>query len=216
MQRVATFMSLKAGMEDKYRQEHQNIWPEVLEGITRYGIKNYTIFMLGRELYSYLEVEDLDKAMATAAADPVNQRWQEHMAPLFDIGSGVKDGSTVYPEEVFHTEGYSQSSAPMQRVATLMVLKEAVQDQYKEAHRDVWPEILEGIARVKIRNYSIFMIGRKLFSYFEVEDLEKAMEEIAADPINQKWQAYMAPLFDVGSGVKDGSTVYPEEVFHLD
>jgi L-rhamnose mutarotase len=172
--------------------------------------------MLGRDLYSYLEVEDLDNAMAMAAADPVNQRWQEHMAPLMDVGSGVRDGSTVYPEEVFHTDGDTESSTPMQRVATLMVLKEGVQEQYKEAHRNIWPEILEGIARAKIRNYTIFMIGLELFSYFEVEDLEKAMNEIAADPKNLEWQEFMAPLMDVGSGVKDGSTVFLEEVFHHD
>ena len=104
----------------------------------------------------------------------------------------------------------------MQRVATLMVVKEGKEEEYREAHRNVWPEILEGIERAGIRNYSIFMMGCQLFSYFEVEDLDKAMVMIAADPINQKWQEHMAPLMDVGSGVKDGSTVYLEEVFHID
>ena len=104
MQRVVTFMLVKEGMEERYREEHRNVWPEVLEGIKRYGIRNYSIFMRGRELYSYFEVEDLDKAIAMAAADPINQKWQEHMAPLMDVGSGVKDGSTIYLEEVFHID----------------------------------------------------------------------------------------------------------------
>jgi len=102
MQRVATFMLVKEGMEERYREEHRHVWPEVLEGITRYGIENYSIFMMGRMLFSYFEVEDLDRAMA--AADPVNQKWQEHMAPLMDVGSGVQDGSTVCLEEVFHLD----------------------------------------------------------------------------------------------------------------
>ncbi len=55
-----------------------------------------------------------------------------------------------------------------------------------------------------------------MFSYFEVDELEQAMQMLANDPVNQKWQAMMAPLMDVGSGIKDGSTVYLEEVFHLD
>ena len=42
------------------------------------------------------------KAMAMAAADPINQRWQEYMAPLMDVGSGIKDGSTAYLVEAFH------------------------------------------------------------------------------------------------------------------
>jgi L-rhamnose mutarotase len=97
-----------------------------------------------------------------------------------------------------------------------MVVKEGMEEVYREAHRHVWPGILEGARKAGIRNYTIFMIGRQLFSYFEVEDLEKAMAMIAADPVNQKWQETMAPLMDVGSGVKDGSTVYLQKVFHLD
>src|SRR5262245_3069999 len=105
MQRVATFMSVKPGLEGRYREEHRNIWREVVEGITRYGIRNYSIFMTGNELYSYLEVENLDRAMALAAADPVNQRWQAHMADLFLVSPGVGDGSTVYPSKLLQAEG---------------------------------------------------------------------------------------------------------------
>lgn len=104
----------------------------------------------------------------------------------------------------------------MQRVATFMVVTEGREEEYRKAHRSVWPEILEGIERAGIRNYSIFMMGRHLFSYFEVEDLDKAMAMIAADPINQKWQEYMAPMMEVTSGVGDGSMVYLDEVFHVD
>lgn len=217
MQRVATFMLVKEEMQERYREKHRNVWPEILEGIARYGIENYSIFMMGRTLFSYFEVEDLDKAMAMAAADPVNQKWQEHMAPLMDVGSGVKDGSTAYLKEVFHTDGYSDIMASVQRVATFMLVKGGgMEERYREEHRHVWPEILEGIEKARIRDYSIFMRGRELYSYFEVEDLDKATAMIAADPINQKWQEHMAPLMDVGSGMKDGATVYLEEVFHLD
>jgi len=91
-------------MEERYREEHRRVWPEILEGIKKARIRNYSIFTMGRKLYSYFEVEDLDKAMAMVAVDPINQKWQEHMAPLMDVGSGVKDGSTVYLEEVFHID----------------------------------------------------------------------------------------------------------------
>jgi L-rhamnose mutarotase len=60
------------------------------------------------------------------------------------------------------------------------------------------------------------MIGRKLFSVFQVVDLEQAMETLAADPDNQRWQAHMAHMFDIGPGVREGTTVYLEEVFHVD
>jgi L-rhamnose mutarotase len=214
MQRVATYMAVKPGLEDRYKEEHRNIWPEVLEGISRFGIRNYSIFMYGRELYSYFEVDDLQRAMAQAAADPDNQRWQVHMADFFDTGPGIQDGSTVHPVEVFHTQGYTGMMVTIQRVGMLMQLKAGMEKAYQEEHQKIWPEILEGISRVKIRSYSIYQIGRVLFSYFQVEDLEKAMQVLAADPDNQRWQAHMAHMFDAGPGIRDGTTVYLKEVFH--
>jgi len=216
MQRVATYMAVKPGLEERYLEEHRNIWPEVLEGIRRFGIRNYSIFMQGRELYSYFEVEDLELAFKLAAADPDNQRWQVHMAGFFDTGPGIQDGSTVYPVEVFHIDGYTGQMETIQRVGMLMQLKSGMEQAYREEHRNIWPEIPEGISRVKIRNYSIFQIGRVLFSYFQVEDLDKATRILAADPDNQRWQKHMAPMFDVGSGIRDGTKVFLEEVFYVE
>ena len=216
MQRVATFMALKPGLEERYVEEHRGIWPEVLDGITRFGIRSYSIFMQGRELYSYFEVDDLERAMQMAAADPDNQHWQVHMADFFDTGPGIQDGSMVRPLEVFHTDGYMGPMETIQRVGMLMQLKPGMEKAYQEEHQKVWSEILEGIARVKIRNYSIFQIGRVLFSYFQVEDLEKAMQALAADPDNQRWQVHMAHMFDVGPGIREGTTVFLEEVFYVE
>lgn len=39
MQWIATYMSVKPGMEARYREEHRTIWPEVVAGISRYGHK---------------------------------------------------------------------------------------------------------------------------------------------------------------------------------
>lgn len=216
MQRVATYMAVKPGLEDRYVEEHRNIWPEVLEGITRFGIRSYSIFMHGRDLYSYFEVDDLERVMALVADDPDNQRWQVHMADFFDTSPGIQDSSTVYPLEVFHTDGYTGPMETVQRVGMLMQLKPGKEQEYQEEHRNIWPEILAGIARVKIRNYTIFQIGRMLFSYFQVENLDKAMQVLTADPDNQRWQEHMAHMFDVGPGMRDGTIVFLKEVFYIE
>ena len=104
----------------------------------------------------------------------------------------------------------------LQRVATFMLVKEGMEGPYREAHRAVWPEILSGIERAGIGNYSIFMMGRQLFSYFEVKDLEKSMAIVRADTMNQEWQQKMAPLMEINSGMRNGSTMYLDEVFHID
>jgi L-rhamnose mutarotase len=42
--------------------------------------------------------------------------------------------------------------------------------QYKEYHRQVWPEVLEHARRLGILKTRIFLIGRRLFMYIETED----------------------------------------------
>jgi L-rhamnose mutarotase len=216
MERIATWMVLKPGMQERYREEHRNIWPEVKAGISRFGFHNYSIFIHNQQLYSYFEVDNLERATAMAVGDPDNQRWQAHMHDFFEEGPGIQDGSTIFPVEVFHTDGYAGSLTKYQRVGMLMQLKAGMEQKYTEEHQKIWPEILSGIERAHMRKYSIYLIGRILFSYFEVEDLNNAMQLLANDPDNQRWQVHMAGFFDLGPGIREGTTLYLDEVFHLD
>ncbi len=162
MQRIATYMAVKPGMEERYRQEHANIWPEVLEGITRFGIRNYSIFMHGRELYSYFEVEDLQKTMAMASADPDNQRWQVHMADFFDVGPGMQDGSTVYPVEIFYAPGAEQLLPTLKRTGGLHRVKPGQEGTLRQACEAASPQVYEAIRRAGIRNDCIYLVGQNV------------------------------------------------------
>ncbi len=118
-------------------------------------------------------------------------------------------------DEVFYTQGFQEDKMTYMRVATFMKVKPGFEEAYRCAHANIWPSILEGIQRTKIRNYSIFMKGTELYSYFEVKDLDHAMAVLADDPENQRWQRTMAPMMDVGSGMKDGSSVYLNEILYF-
>lgn len=50
----------------------------------------------------------------------------------------------------------------------------------------------------------------------EVDDFEAAWKKLDQDPTNQKWQEYMAPLFDVVADLKPGERfAMMREVFYL-
>ena len=51
-------MELKPGNEAIYRQKHDEIWPEMVETLHRFGIRNYSIFRRGLTLFAYLECDD--------------------------------------------------------------------------------------------------------------------------------------------------------------
>ena len=43
-------------------------------------------------------------------------------------------------------------------------------EEYKEYHRAVWPEVLEGLRGIGISKMKIFLLGRRMFMYFEAGD----------------------------------------------
>jgi L-rhamnose mutarotase len=102
MSRVAFVMQLKAGNEAIYRQKHDEIWPEMVETLHRFGIHNYSIFRRGLTLFAYLECDDPAR-LAAQGEDPVVQRWWKMMEPLMVYSS---DGTpwTEPLEEVFHLD----------------------------------------------------------------------------------------------------------------
>jgi L-rhamnose mutarotase len=100
-----------------------------------------------------------------------------------------------------------------QRAAFVLHVKPDRIDEYVEAHRNVWPEMLQALRDAGIRNYSIFRSGTEMFGYFESDDLERAGAYMADQDVNDRWQDAMAELLE--QRVPDGGPPPLEEVFRL-
>lgn len=99
----------------------------------------------------------------------------------------------------------------MKRVSLQLKVKKDRIPEYVDAHRKVWPDMLEALRRHGHRNYSIFMDSEgHLNFYLEMPDAyEKAFADMAAEPVSSRWGEYMAPLF------QSRERVPMVEVFHL-
>jgi len=85
----------------------------------------------------------------------------------------------------------------MQRLAFIIrLLPGADPVEYKRRHDEIWPEMLAALRAAGMHNYSIFRDGSTLFAYLEVENLETMKAALADDPVNARWQAYMADMID--------------------
>ena len=74
----------------------------------------------------------------------------------------------------------------------------------------------EALRRTGWRNYSLFAAGDgTIVGYVETEDFEAAVEAMQTEPVNARWQAEMAPMFEL-QAAPDTSLVRLEEIFHLD
>ena len=101
-----------------------------------------------------------------------------------------------------------------QRSAFVLRVRADKIDEYIEAHRNVWPEMLAALHEAGIRNYTIFRHGNEMFGYYESEDLEAAGAYMAAQEVNSRWQAAMAELLE--RRVADEGPSPLQEVFRLD
>jgi L-rhamnose mutarotase len=107
MKRVGFVIKVKAERLEEYKAHHRQVWPEMLEALTRHGWHNYSLFLRGDGLlFGYVETPDgLTAAQAGMAGEDVNTRWQEFMAPYFEgLGDAHADESFVELEEVFHLD----------------------------------------------------------------------------------------------------------------
>ena len=53
MEKYAWRAILKPGMKNEYKRRHDEIWPEMIEVLKKAGIRNYTIWLTGDELFGY-------------------------------------------------------------------------------------------------------------------------------------------------------------------
>ncbi len=107
----------------------------------------------------------------------------------------------------------------MKRVGFLLQVRPDKLEEYKAHHTKVWPEMLAALSKHGWHNYSLFLRPDGLmFGYFETPDsFQAALEGMAKEEVNARWQAFMAPYFQAVDGARpDESMVQLEEVFHLD
>jgi len=95
------------------------------------------------------------------------------------------------------------------RLVQTLTLKDdpALINEYIEIHKQVWPEIIEGIKSVGITNMEIYINGRTLFMIIDtVEDFDrdKAFARLATLPRQKEWEEYVAKFQEVPAGSTSG------------
>ncbi len=87
---------------DDYVRAHAEVWPEMLQALRDAGIRNYSIFRAGTEVFGYFESDDLEESARYMAAQPVSTRWQDTMAPL--LSERVPDAGPPALEQIFRLD----------------------------------------------------------------------------------------------------------------
>lgn len=80
-------------------------------------------------------------------------------------------------------------------------------DFYVKAHKNVWPEVLEGIRSVGITAMDIFREGTRLVMILELADgvdRSSAMEKLATLPRQAEWEEFVGKAQSCPAGSTSG------------
>ena len=91
----------------------------------------------------------------------------------------------------------------MQRVCFLLKVRADRLAEYRDRHREVWPEMLLALRDAGWQRYSLFLDDSGLLiGYLETRDFAAAQEAMARTGVNERWQASMAPFFESLDGAR--------------
>ena len=104
----------------------------------------------------------------------------------------------------------------MKRFAFKMILYPGFNEEYKNRHGEIWPELVKLLKGQGVGNYSIFYDEETniLFAYQE-QSGESSSQDLGTEEIVKKWWKYMADIMETNP---DNSPVsIPlEQVFFLE
>ena len=101
MERYAWKATVLPGKLEEYKTRHANIWPEMKEVLAKAGIRNYTIWNVGDDLFGYYECDSVAEAARVQAESPVVDRWNEYMKDVMKMDMDPVTGAQPLMEQVF-------------------------------------------------------------------------------------------------------------------
>ena len=104
MIRNAFAMKLKKGFESEYKKRHDEIWPELAQGIKKMGISDYSIFLdeSTGTLFAILKLSE-DNTATEMAGKPIVKKWWDYMADIMEYNPD-NTPVAIGLKEVFHMD----------------------------------------------------------------------------------------------------------------
>ncbi len=107
MDQAVFYLRIFPGTEAEYDRRHAEIWPELVDEIRESGLRNFSGFRRGTDVWYYTEAEpgvSVEDAFAIHGPKPANQRWNRYFR---DVIAQITDdsGSLSVYDKVFESDG---------------------------------------------------------------------------------------------------------------
>jgi len=176
--RIGSIIGLRSEWVDRYRALHDNVFPGVLERLTRSNIRNYSIFLgpadadgdagtdgRARTLFSYMEYvgENYSADMAAIAADETTERWWSLTDPMQLPLPERAEGEWWATLSEWHAFDAEERNPATRRLSFASRRPPDIPEEDLSRVRDVI-----GRAHVGIRTFRAFAARGHLYTYLEV------------------------------------------------
>jgi L-rhamnose mutarotase len=215
MERILMYIRIFPGTEAEYDKRHAEIWPELVTEIQESGIRNFTGFRRGTDVWYYGECHpDVATAFGVHGPKPANTRWNRFFRDVIaEIADG--DGNLLRYDQVFHADG-PPLDGPMTRACFSLVIDPERAADYDRLHAEAWPEMLEAIVDAGFRNYGGFRRGAHVVYYGEFyPDMATVFARIGQTDVNRRWGEAFAGIITTITDA-DGALITADEVYHND
>ena len=103
MERYAWKAKVKEGKQEEYKRRHDEIWQEMKDLLKSAGIRNYSIWNTGDELFGYYECEKgIAYAAKMQAESPIVAKWNKYMEDVMEMDTDPETGAQPLLQEMFY------------------------------------------------------------------------------------------------------------------
>lgn len=102
MEKYAWKAKVKDGKLDEYCRRHNEIWDQLVQVLRQAGIRNYTIWNVGNDLFGYYECEKgAEYAARVQAESEVVAQWNDYMRDVMEMELDPVTGAQPKLNKVF-------------------------------------------------------------------------------------------------------------------
>jgi L-rhamnose mutarotase len=215
MERACFYLRIFPGTEAEYDRRHREIWPELVDEIRESGLRNFSGFRRGTDVWYFVEGDpDVGTAFGVHGPKPANQRWNRYFRDV--IAQITNDaGELLWYHEVFHADG-PPPDGPFQRALFGLVIDPERATDYEALHANPWPDMVAAIEASGFRNYTGFRRGAHVVYYGEFyPDMGTVFRKMATYEVNDRWGAAFEGIITTITN-PDGNLITADEVYHQD
>lgn len=214
MKRACFYFRLFPGTEAEYDRRHAAIWPELAAAIRDAGVRNYSGFRRGTDVWCYAECHpDVKTAFGKVGAAKVNDDWNDFFRPII-AEKTQPNGDLIWFEEIFHANGGGMG--PFERGLFALVVHPDQIAEYDARHANPWPEMMRALDEAGLHNYTGFRRGSQVVYYGEFyPDMRTAVDRIGATDVNRRWKESFEGIITTITD-EAGNLLTAREVFHQD